>query len=92
MSALDTLRVRMNHRCHPPKQPTSSMAERARRPLVVLRKITFGHRSEAGAIRMARLMTVAETARRHGHRPSDIDYRLFTQPPGRVLRQLYDDS
>ena len=54
--------------------------------------ITFGHRSEAGAVRMARLMTVAETAKRHGHRPSDIYYRLFTQPPGRVLRQLYNDS
>ena len=41
---------------------------------------------------MARLMTVAETARRHGHRPSDIYYRLFTQPPGRVLRRFYDES
>ncbi len=68
------------------------MAERALRPLVVLRKITFGHRSEAGAIRMARLMTGAETAKRHGHCPSDIDYRLFIKPPGRVLRRLYDDG
>ena len=76
----------------PQVPPTNDLAERALRPLVVLRKITFGHRSEAGAIRMARLMTVAETAKRHGHRPSDIYYRLFTQPPGRVLRQLYDDS
>ena len=72
--------------------PTNNMAERALRPLVVLRKITFGHRSHAGAVRMGRLMTVAETAKRHGHRPSDIYYRLFTQPPGRVLRHLYDDS
>ena len=76
----------------PQVPPTNNLAERALRPLVVLRKITFGHRSEAGAIRMARLMTVAETAKRHGHRPSDIYYRLFTQPPGRVLRLLYDDS
>lgn len=72
--------------------PTNNLAERALRPLVVLRKITFGHRSHAGAVRMGRLMTVAETAKRHGHRPSDIYYRLFTQPPGRVLRRLYDDS
>lgn len=72
--------------------PTNNMAERALRPLVVLRKITFGHRSHAGAVRMGRLMTIAETAKRHGHRPSDIYYRLFTQSPGRVLRQLYDDS
>ena len=72
--------------------PTNNLAERTLRPLVVLRKITFGHRSHAGAVRMGRLMTVAETAKRHGHRPSDIYYRLFTQPPGRVLRRLYDDS
>ena len=72
--------------------PTNNMAERALRPLVVLRKITFGHRSHAGAVRMARLMTVAETAKRRGHRASDIYYRLFTQPPCQVLRQLYDDS
>ena len=72
--------------------PTNNLAERTLRPLVVLRKITFGHRSEAGAIRMARLMTVAETAKRHGHRPSDIYYRLFTRPPGHVLRKLYDSG
>ena len=72
--------------------PTNNEAERALRPLVVLRKITFGHRSDAGAVRMARLMTVAETAKRHGHRPSDIYYRLFTRSPGQVLRRLYDDS
>ena len=40
--------------------------------LVLLRKITYGHRIHAGAVRRGRLMTVAETAKRHGHRPSDI--------------------
>ncbi len=34
--------------------PTNNLAERALRPLVVLRKITFGHRSRAGAQRMAK--------------------------------------
>ena len=72
--------------------PTNNLAERGLRPLVVLRKITFGHRIHAGAVRTVRLMTVAETAKRHGHRPSDIYYRLFTRPSGRVLRRLYDDS
>ncbi len=69
--------------------PTNNLAERALRPLVVLRKITFGSRSEGGAERMAALMTVAETARRHGHRPSEIFYKLYTRPPDRVLRGLY---
>ncbi|EMI42198.1 IS66 family transposase [Rhodopirellula sp. SWK7] len=69
--------------------PTNNLAERAIRPLVVLRKLTFGSRSLEGGQRMADLMTVAETARRHGHRASDIYYGLFTRPPDHVLRTLY---
>ncbi len=69
--------------------PTNNLAERALRPLVVLRKITFGNRSDVGATRMAKIMTVGETARRHGHRASDIYFELYTRPPNRVLRRLY---
>jgi transposase len=69
--------------------PTNNLAERALRPLVVLRKITFGSRSDAGATRMAKIMTVGETARRHGHRASDIYFELYTRPPDRVLRRMY---
>ncbi len=69
--------------------PTNNLAEQSLRPLVVLRKITFGHRSRAGGERMATLMTVAETARRHGHRASQIFLALMTHPPNKVLRQLY---
>jgi hypothetical protein len=69
--------------------PTNNLAERALRPLVVLRKTTFGHRTQAGAERMAALMTVQETAKRHGHKATDIYYRLLTQPPERVLKYLY---
>ena len=69
--------------------PTNNQAERDLRPLVVLRKITFGHRSDAGADRMAKLMTVAQTARRRGHRASQIYYELFTRPPDKVLGSLY---
>jgi transposase len=69
--------------------PTNNLAERALRPLVVLRKITFGHRSQAGAQRMATLMTIQETAKRHQRRPTVIFYCLYTHPPNRVLRYLY---
>ncbi len=69
--------------------PTDNLAERALRPLVVLRKITFGHRSQAGAQRMATLMTIQETAKRHQRRPTDIFYRLYTHPPSGVLRYHY---
>jgi len=70
----------------------TKLAERALRPLVVLRKITFGHRSETGASTMAKLMTVAETARRHGHRASDIYFELLTRPPDQVMKRLYADA
>ena len=69
--------------------PTNNLAERALRPLVVLRKLTYGSRSDEAAERMADLMTVAETTRRHAQRASDIYYGLFTRPPDRVLRTLY---
>ena len=55
----------------------------------MLRKITFGSRSDDGAKRMAALMTVGETARRRGHRVSRFYFELFTRPPDRLLRRLY---
>ena len=69
--------------------PTNNQAERTLRPLVVLRKITFGHRSRSGATRMGRFMTIGETATRHNRRPTDIFYRLYTRPPNQVLRYMY---
>ena len=72
--------------------PTNNLAERALRPLVVLRKITFGSRSNAGAKQMAQIMTVGQTARRHGHRSRSIYYELYTRPPDRVLKHLYTQA
>lgn len=69
--------------------PTNNLAEQALRPLVVLRKITFGHRRLEGGERMAALMSVAETARRHGQRASRIFLSLMTAPPSKALRRLY---
>src|SRR5262249_28134354 len=58
--------------------PTNNHAERCLHPLVILRKITFGHRTRSGATLMGRLMTIQETAKRHGHRVLDVLYRLAT--------------
>jgi transposase len=72
--------------------PTNNHAERCLRPLVILRKITFGHRTQWGAITMARLMTIQETAKRHGHRVLDVFYRLATtggEFPDALLRYIY---
>jgi transposase len=72
--------------------PTNNHAERCLRPLVILRKITFGHRSHSGATRMARLMTIQDTAKRHGRRVLDVLYRLATLAekfPSALLRYIY---
>jgi transposase len=72
--------------------PTNNHAERCLRPLVILRKITFGHRTSSGATRMARLMTIQETARRHGRGVLDVFYRLATLAgkfPDALLRYIY---
>ena len=38
---------------------------------------------------MGTIMSVQETAKRHGRRPIDIFYRLYTRPPNQVMRYLY---
>jgi transposase len=72
--------------------PTNNHAERCLRPLVILRKITFGHRTHSGATRLAHLMTIQETAKRHGRRPLDVLRRLATvagKYPDALLRYIY---
>jgi transposase len=69
--------------------PTNNRAEQLLRQLVILRKLTFGHRSLRGARIMARLMTVKETAKQHGHRVLDFFFRLATDAPGPLLELLY---
>jgi len=73
-------------------EPTNNLAERALRPLVVLRKLTYGSRSVAGARRVATMLTVIETSKRHGHSTLDFLYVLQTRSAGRALRWLYDST
>jgi hypothetical protein len=71
--------------------PTNNHAERCLRPLINLREITFGHRTRSGAARMARLMTIQETAKRHGRQVLDVLYRLATLAgkfPNALLRYI----
>lgn len=69
--------------------PTNNLAERTLRPLVIMRKICFGNRSRDGGQRLAKIMSVKDTARRHGHNPLSVFYRLFTEPPDKVMRFIY---
>jgi len=64
--------------------PTNNLAERSLRPLVIMQKICFGNRSREGGQRLAKIMSVKDTARRHVNNPLHIFYRLFTQRPAEV--------
>jgi len=56
--------------------PDNNRAERALRPSVVMRKITYGNNSETGARNHETLMSLVETAKIHGANPLDLMMRL----------------
>jgi hypothetical protein len=74
---------------HPEVSPTNNLAEQALRPLVILRKLTFGSRTRAGAKRLGRMMTVIETAKRQGRCVLKFLLALFTMPTNRAMRAMY---
>ena len=52
---------------HDPVQPTNNAAERAIRPAVIVRKISAGNRSDAGAKTHAIITSLWQTCRQQGH-------------------------
>jgi len=56
---------------HPEVPPTNNHAEREIRPAVIMRKVTGGNQSEAGAKTQSILMTVFRTLKRRGYNPAD---------------------
>jgi transposase len=74
---------------HPSVSPTNNLAEQAVRFLVILRKLTFGSRTRAGARRMGVMLTVIQTAKRQGKNVIRFLAALFTLPPGKAARAMY---
>jgi len=74
---------------HPAVPPTNNLAEQAIRFLVVLRKVTFGSRTRAGARRLGVLLTVIQTARRQGRNLIQFLVALFTLTPNEAARAMY---
>ena len=74
---------------HPGVSPTNNLAEQALRALVILRKLTFGSRTLAGARRLGRMMTVIETAKRQGRSVLKFLLALFTMPTNQAMRAMY---
>lgn len=74
---------------HPGVSPTNNLAEQALRAVVILRKLTFGSRTKAGAKRLGTMMTVIETAKRQGKAVLKFLLAMFTLPPNQAMRAMY---
>jgi transposase len=74
---------------HPGVPPTNNLAEQAIRFLVVLRKVTFGSRTRAGARRLAAILTVIQTAKRQGRNVIHFLVALCTLTPNEAARAMY---
>jgi hypothetical protein len=77
---------------YPELHPTNNLAERALRPLVVLRKLTFGNRSPEGARRTGVLMSVVETAKRQGHQMLRFLHQLLQERSEHMVKVLYQPT
>lgn len=74
---------------HPGVAPTNNLAEQALRAVVILRKLTFGSRTRAGAKRLGTMMTVIETAKRQGRNVLKFLRALFTASSNEARRAMY---
>lgn len=74
---------------HPAVQPTNNQAEQSLRRSVIMRKLTFGNRSEAGARRQAMLTSLVMTAQRQGRDPRSALEGLWTQPQSVAQKAFY---
>jgi hypothetical protein len=64
---------------HPQIEPTHNRAERQLRPSVIMRKVTFGNRSDTGTMNHTVLMGLMQTAKLNGANPLHI-LHLLTHP------------
>ena len=74
---------------HPGVPPTNNLAEQAVRFLVILRKVTFGSRTRAGARRLGAMMTVIQTAKRQGKNVIRFLVALCALTPNEAVRAMY---
>ncbi|MBU1147335.1 MAG: IS66 family transposase [Candidatus Omnitrophica bacterium] len=73
---------------HPKSDFNNNFVERMLRPSVIMRKITFGNRSERGIKNHSVIMSLLQTARLHNHHPAEIFYQIFTKPDDVRLANL----
>jgi transposase len=69
--------------------PTNNQAERSLRPVVIMRKVIQGTRSEKGLENHSVLRSLFETARRQGKKPHQFFVALFTKTIAQAQAALY---
>lgn len=69
--------------------PTNNQAERSLRPVVIMRKVIQGTRSEKGLENHSVLRSLFETSRRQGKTPQDFFLVLFTKDTAQAQAALY---
>jgi len=72
----------------PQIEPTNNRAERQLRPCVIMRKVTFGNRSDTGTMNHAVLMSLMQTAKLNGANPLHILHLLTQQDNHQAAVQL----
>jgi transposase len=69
--------------------PTNNQAERSLRPLVIMRKVIQGTRSDKGLQNHSVLRSLFETARRQGRKPHEFFLALLTRSTAQAQAALY---
>jgi hypothetical protein len=69
--------------------PTNNQAERSLRPVVIMRKVVQGTRSDKGLENHSVLRSLFETARRQGKKPHRFFLDLLTKTTVRAQAALY---
>jgi transposase len=69
--------------------PTNNQAERSLRPLVIMRRIVQGTRSDKGLENHSVLRSLFETARRQGKKPHEFFLGLLTKNTAQAQAALY---
>lgn len=70
-------------------EPTNNHAEQSVRPAVIMRKISFGTRSQAGSRSHCVLPSLLQTARRQGKDPVAFLVTLLTRPQTTARKALF---
>ncbi len=73
---------------HPQSDFSNNFVERMLRPSVIMRKITYGNRSEQGIRNHSCIMSLLQTARLHNQHPAKIFYQILTKSQDMCLANL----